>query len=235
MVTWRNLVKTCWCAEVSFQMESAYFWAYDCLISSYLLASSLSHLPFLQHPHPGLWRRRPGARTSLLSGSQHRYIPLHVHSLLLFKHALSGSQLGSTWGCTPALKTTVPRLLRLVFRCAAETLLMLIFLLGENWLWMLYSLARQCSAVLIFLCLCLCLRNLEMYKFSVLNLAGIPNFSCWNLLHTYQEYHSKRECCQFVGIFHGFCSKAFFMDKKGGKENVIAKKIIQKNVNISYC
>lgn len=157
--------------------------------------SRCSHLPAVWDPAP-----------------LHPHIPLHVHSLLLFKHALSGSQLGSTWGCTPALKTTVPRLLRLVFRCAAETPLMLIFLLGDNWLRMLYLLARQCSAVLrIFLCLRLCLRNLEIHKFSVLNLAAIPNFSRWKLLHTNQEYHSKRECCQFVGIFHGFGSKAFFI------------------------
>lgn len=105
----------CWCAAVCFQMESACFWAWllDFIMS--MREWRLSHLPFLQHPHPGLWRRRPSAPTFLPP-------PLHVHSLLLFKHAFSAFQLGSTWGCALALKTMVPCLLRLVFRCTQKRL-----------------------------------------------------------------------------------------------------------------
>lgn len=105
----------CWCAEVSFQMESVYFsaWLLDFIIlmreSAVYLISPLCNTLILDS----------GGGVPILPLL---CLPLHVHSRLLFKHAFFGLQLGSTWGCTLSLKTIVGPLSPLLgFQMHAET------------------------------------------------------------------------------------------------------------------
>lgn len=99
----------------------------ECLISSYQWESAVYLIS-------------PFCNTLILdSGGGVPVLPLpclllHVHSRLLFKHAFFGLQLGSTWGGTLSLKTTVgPLSPSLGFQMHTETPLTLIFLLWENW------------------------------------------------------------------------------------------------------